>query len=310
MAETLKITPKPGASVCGFTSKQIAELAAALSGCLPAGAKMVYYHPTPPFDKTLPWQPLNAAGAPVGGVHYYNNGSWVEGQSVTGGPQGEIGPQGEPGETGPEGPQGEIGPQGPQGEPGVAGAIGPEGPVGPAGADGMDGAVGADGIQGPVGDTGPAGVTGAAGSNSFLAGSGPPSVVTGADGSVYFDNTFPYGVYGPKTAGVWPAGIPFGDFFAPSDLAGATALLANTYYFDTFSTGRVFSALPTSLGYAKIKIDVKATVSVNLDFHTNSTVYQSGAASLTPLTAAVTLAAGYWELVLTYVNGAWRLKIS
>ena len=55
------------------------------------------------------------------------------------GPQGQPGPQGPEGETGPAGPQGpkgETGPAGPQGPRGETGLTGPQGPAGPAGADG------------------------------------------------------------------------------------------------------------------------------------------------------------------------------
>lgn len=56
-----------------------------------------------------------------------------------GGPQGPVGPQGEPGPAGPAGSQGEPGPAGPQGEPGEPGpqgAPGPQGERGPAGPPG------------------------------------------------------------------------------------------------------------------------------------------------------------------------------
>ena len=49
------------------------------------------------------------------------------------GPQGETGPKGEQGETGPQGPQGEQGEVGPQGPQGEQGEVGPQGPQGEQG---------------------------------------------------------------------------------------------------------------------------------------------------------------------------------
>lgn len=89
--------------------------------------------------------------------------------------KGEVGPQGEKGDPGPEGPQGvagpegpvgpqglpgEPGPQGPQGEVGETGPQGPEGQPGPQGPQGIAGPVGPAGPQGPVGETGPIGPQG------------------------------------------------------------------------------------------------------------------------------------------------------
>ena len=61
------------------------------------------------------------------------------------GPQGEVGPKGEPG------------PQGPKGETGATGATGPQGPKGETGATGPQGE---QGIQGEIGPTGPQGEKG------------------------------------------------------------------------------------------------------------------------------------------------------
>ena len=49
-------------------------------------------------------------------------------------PQGEVGPEGPVGETGPQGEQGPVGETGPQGE---QGPVGETGPAGPAGEDGL-----------------------------------------------------------------------------------------------------------------------------------------------------------------------------
>ena len=86
----------------------------------------------------------------------------VDGANIMG-PQGDVGPQGEPGETGPMGPAGpkgdtgEMGPQGPAGEQGPKGDTGDTGPVGPQGPEGPQGEVGP---QGPKGDTGAPGPKG------------------------------------------------------------------------------------------------------------------------------------------------------
>lgn len=105
------------------------------------------------------------------------------------GPQGEAGPQGQPGYSiqydwigtqlgvkredeasyiyaDLEGPQGPIGPKGDKGDQGEIGPIGPEGPqgiqgeTGPQGPKGDKGDQGIQGIQGPKGDIGPQGPQG------------------------------------------------------------------------------------------------------------------------------------------------------
>lgn len=104
------------------------------------------------------------------------------------GPQGNpgpTGPQGIPGSPGPEGPMGiagAAGPQGPQGIPGIPGPegargiqgnTGPAGPQGPAGNDGMAGATGPQGDPGPAGPQGPQGITGATGPEGERGPEGP-----------------------------------------------------------------------------------------------------------------------------------------
>jgi len=110
------------------------------------------------------------------------------------GPQGEVGPQGQTGATGPRGPQGLMGKTGPQGPQGPTGLTGPEGPVGPAGIAGPQGPQGA---MGPKGDTGPQGLTGATGPKGDTGAQGPvgPKGSTGAQGPK--GDTGPQGPQGP-----------------------------------------------------------------------------------------------------------------
>ena len=68
-----------------------------------------------------------------------------------------MGPQGLPGEVGPNGAQG---PEGPMGPAGPQGAQGPAGPTGPQGVQGLTGPIGATGPKGDKGDTGATGATG------------------------------------------------------------------------------------------------------------------------------------------------------
>ena len=74
---------------------------------------------------------------------------------------------------GPEGPPGEAGPQGPRGpggEVGPLGPVGPPGPEGPLGAMGPQGEIGPRGLVGPqgAGDPGPQGEVGPAGSFNIM----------------------------------------------------------------------------------------------------------------------------------------------
>ena len=83
--------------------------------------------------------------------------------SLTPGPQGnpgEIGPQGLQGLQGPPGPKGETGERGPQGDIGPRGADGPQGIQGERGQDGQPGPRGERGEQGPAGLPGPIGLQG------------------------------------------------------------------------------------------------------------------------------------------------------
>lgn len=77
--------------------------------------------------------------------------------------RGEMGPQGEKGETGLDGHSGEPGPRGEKGDPGKAGPqgeIGPQGLKGERGDIGPQGEPGAPGSQGPMGEKGEQGIQG------------------------------------------------------------------------------------------------------------------------------------------------------
>lgn len=301
--DTLKLVTKPGATVCGLSSRQLDELSKALTAELPEGRKIVHFDINPPFDKSLPWQPLNASGAPVGGIRFYNNGSWTDAVGVGGGTSsGGVGPAGPPGPQGDEGPPGAVGPAGPAGPAGPEGPQGFPGDPGPAGADGATGAQGEQGEQGEPGEPGGDGST-------VYSGDGMPATDLGEDGDLYIDTSYPYRLYGPKDGGVWGFGFPLGDHPTPVPLSGGTTLLANLAYFENFSANRIFGILPTGGTYRKIKIYARVTVACTLDFNTNNTVYRVGAGTLSPLAAAVSLGVGYWTLSLDFVDSAWRLTI-
>ncbi len=76
---------------------------------------------------------------------------------------------------------------------GIPGPPGPIGLTGPAGAAGVAGAAGAAGVNGKDGKT-------------LLNGVANPSAALGSDGD-FFLNTTTFTIFGPKTAGSWPAGV-------------------------------------------------------------------------------------------------------
>jgi hypothetical protein len=143
-------------------------------------------------------------------------------KSNTPGPQGPAGPQGV---GGPMGAQGPMGQQGVRGETGPAGPQGLPGPTGPAGVAGPQGPTGA---VGPAGATGPAGAKGAKGEDgkTILNGKINPSGTTGVDGDFYI-NTATNQLFGPKTAGVWGAGV---DLTGPQGPAGIKSLIDLEYF--------------------------------------------------------------------------------
>jgi hypothetical protein len=110
----------------------------------------------------------------------------------------------------------------------VAGTPGPQGPKGDKGDkgdQGIQGNTGAQGIQGPIGLTGNAGAAGSNGTNgtngldgkTILNGVIAPLASQGVDGD-FFLNTVTSTLYGPKTAGAWPAGVLL---IGPTGAAGA-----------------------------------------------------------------------------------------
>ncbi len=150
----------------------------------------------------------------TGNVYTKTTGNtWVLISNITG-PQGSAGTAG---------PQGVAGPTGPQGATGLTGPTGPQGLAGPAGATGpigLTGAQGATGPQGPVGATGPQGNPGTNG-NTMLNGMTAPLAATGVNGD-YYINSMTHELFGPKTNGVWPAGISLVGPMGPSGASGPT----------------------------------------------------------------------------------------
>ena len=128
------------------------------------------------------------------------------------------------GATGPQGPQGVQGPEGPQGPKGDKGDQGDQGPQGIQGIQGIQGVQGDKGDKGDTGDTGPQGIQGIQGNpgtngtdgKSVLNGAADPTT-QGVDGDFYI-NTTTDTLFGPKTGGVWGAGI---SLIGPAGATGA-----------------------------------------------------------------------------------------
>ncbi|PHR02363.1 MAG: hypothetical protein COB29_13975 [Sulfitobacter sp.] len=91
---------------------------------------------------------------------------------------------------GPRGPEGSQGPEGPEGATGN---------TGPVGVQGVQGDTGQEGLQGPAGQD-------AADPNAVLSGGAVPVLALGKDGDFYI-NTSNNEIFGPKTGGVWGAGV-------------------------------------------------------------------------------------------------------
>ena len=131
------------------------------------------------------------------------------------GPQGPRGPKGDPGCPGPVGPRGMAGLPGTRGPQGVRGDAGPTGPQGIQGVTGPTGPTGPQGIQGVTGPTGPTGpqgsqcVTGPTGTTpsvtvrNVTSGSTAAVTATPSDTGVALDFVLPQGPTGPTgSAGV------------------------------------------------------------------------------------------------------------
>lgn len=187
---------------------------------------------------------------PAGGTNYTISGvsqflsvpyALYAGNGGTPGPQGPAGNDGATGPMGPQGPQGIQGPAGndgatgPQGPIGLTGATGATGPQGPQGIQGPAGNDGATGPQGPIGLTGATGATGPqgpAGTNgtdgkSVLNGTTDPVAATGNNGDFYI-NTATNFLFGPKTAGAWPAGVSLVGATGATGPQGPTGLTGAT----------------------------------------------------------------------------------
>lgn len=116
------------------------------------------------------------------------------------GPQGPRGPKGDPGCPGPVGPRGMAGLPGARGPQGVRGDAGPTGPTGPKGIQGVTGPTGPTGPQGIQGVTGPTGLTGATPSvtvRNVTSGSTAAVTATPSDTGVALDFVLPQGPTGP-----------------------------------------------------------------------------------------------------------------
>lgn len=153
-------------------------------------------------------------------------GQWVGDNAGMDGPQGPVGPQGDPGPAGPQGPQGpqgDPGPVGPQGPQGPQGLQGPPGPIGPAGPPGMTGAqgpagpMGAQGAQGIQGATGPAGNTGPAGTPAVASAANTTGPVSGI-----VDNTMGVFAFIAPTVQVTITATTQGVLVASSGALGST----------------------------------------------------------------------------------------
>ena len=100
-----------------------------------------------------------------------------------------------------QGAQGPAGPTGPTGLTGPAGATGATGATGPQGPQGIQGIAGANGTNGINGTNGTNGIDGL----NLLYGTVNPTT-EGVDGEFYINKTT-WNIFGPKTGGVWPAGV-------------------------------------------------------------------------------------------------------
>ncbi|RYD96696.1 MAG: hypothetical protein EOP54_13080 [Sphingobacteriales bacterium] len=79
--------------------------------------------------------------------------------------------------------------------------------------------IGATGAAGPIGATGANGAAGVNG-KTVLSGTGTPAPGIGSDGDYYIDATTNT-IYGPKTGGVWPAGVSLVGATGPTGATGA-----------------------------------------------------------------------------------------
>jgi hypothetical protein len=161
------------------------------------------------------------------------------------GATGPIGATGSTGLTGPTGPAGATGATGPVGATGVTGVTGPTGPVGATGTTGATGPSGPTGATGPQGATGPVGATGATGAQGYSVLNGIVDPTTeGVNGDFYI-NTVSNKIFGPKAAGVWPAGVNIVGPTGPTGPTGTTGTTGSTGV--TGATGPAGATGPTGV---------------------------------------------------------------
>lgn len=180
---------------------------------LVAGTSLQDEHELPVSEGTLPGQTKKYTIAQIKAKIAEDLESFIS--EITEGPQGVQGAQGA---QGPQGVQGVKGDKGDKGDQGVKGDTGPagiqgiQGPTGSAGPQGSQGPQGIQGIEGPQGPQGEQGIQGPQGeivvageAVNLLNGIIPPNNADGNDDDFYID-TAARVLYGPKTAGEWPAG--------------------------------------------------------------------------------------------------------
>lgn len=182
--------------------------------------------------------PTGATGAtgPDGatGVQGATGSQGATGDAGATGLQGVTGATGDVGPTGPTGATGLTGSTGATGAIGASGATGATGETGPTGATGINGATGETGATGIVGPTGATGMDGATGLQ-ILNGTVNPTT-EGVNGDFYI-NTTSYDIFGPKAAGVWPAGVSLIGTTGATGLTGPTGPTGATGVGATGATG-------------------------------------------------------------------------
>jgi hypothetical protein len=135
---------------------------------------------------------------------------------------------------------------------------------------GATGAAGASGSAGAAGSTGATGANGVDG-NTILSGAGAPSSGLGVNGNFYIDTTA-HSIYGPKSAGAWPAGV---SLVGPTGATGSTGAAGATGPAGSGATSISFAtAVPLTTG--SIAYMPQQTISSVLTFtHAASPVINS-----------------------------------
>jgi len=329
MGEPLKIQPLKGEAATALEGLSVGALSRLLSVCLPRNGQIVHFGPTPPFDSKMAWQKTNGNNHPVGGLRFFNGSEWfdpsgvvapipgTESESESGGSG--SGTKGERGDPGPEG-----GP-GAKGEPGAKGDTGERGIPGERGVPGEKGEVGDRGATGAKGDTGEPGQTGPIGPANlgFLGGTEPPTATDGQTGQIYFQQTWPLTLYGPKFANSWGEGFAIGTFGPPIETpSNGVTLAPNQHHYMELSGNKVLTALDpgqgpfqtSADGFAQMLITVKVNggSAVLLDFSATANFEKTEPHPIpdpAPTAAKmVSLTPGYHKLTLDRIKGVWILK--